>query len=179
MRSVFKRDAVRVPGDRTCNRHTYHARALKRHYNGSLKGMGYFIFFSANQADARRFQDRSSPPLSLANIFSQRLCQFRVLLFDLLNRAGSLLLTSTFLEFQKHGRFSDSQLDTVNEPRIKRHDRFELSEPLERLEHASVSGILGTSASNVRALDLLKAACPLSLCLKHHNRTVLCYVSFL
>jgi hypothetical protein len=27
------------------------------------------------------------------------------------------------------------------------------------LEHASVSGILGTSASNIRALDLLKVAC--------------------
>jgi hypothetical protein len=55
--------------------------------------------------------------------------------------------------------------DTVNEPRIDRHDRFELSEPVERLEHASVSRILGTGASNVRALDLLKVACPLSPCL--------------
>jgi hypothetical protein len=43
MRRVFKRDAVRLPGDRTCNRHTYHATALKRHYNGVAKtGIGYF-----------------------------------------------------------------------------------------------------------------------------------------
>ena len=100
MRSVFKRGAVRLPGDRTCNRYTYHATALKRHYNGVAKtGIGYFIFFSANHADAKALpRPKARRHFRLQIFFPKGLCRFRVLLFDLRNRADSLLFTSTFPE---------------------------------------------------------------------------------